>query len=263
MPELAYASTSRRANRPASSSRPLWTDSAPQHPCPRGITTSQPSAASTRAVAAFTSGKKASCTQPVSSPTTARRRPTAGTRSGNRSRLVSGGARDSAVANGSGSSRRPRASARYARNGPRASRIRRGYGNSAKMAARNARSRTGRGYRRSTCCRVSSMSRSYRTPDGHAVTQAMQPRHRSKWVTIDPLNGSPASPCAIRWIRPRGESISCPHSTYVGQVGRQNPQWTQSSIRSARGGWCSSNALIRSLPRTARTPTALPGRTAP
>jgi hypothetical protein len=34
-------------------------------------------------------------------------------------------------------------------------------------------------------------------------------------------------------IRPRGESISSPHSTYVGQVGRQKPQWMQAWIRSA------------------------------
>ena len=31
-------------------------------------------------------------------------------------------------------------------------------------------------------------------------------------------------------IRPRGESASAPHSTYVGQVSRQNPQCTQSSM---------------------------------
>jgi hypothetical protein len=65
----------------------------------------------------------------------------------------------------------------------------------------------------------------------------MQPRQASKWPTIDGLSGSPDRPCAIRWIRPRGESISSPHSTYVGQVGRQKPQWTQSAISSAEGGW--------------------------
>ena len=44
--------------------------------------TSQPSAASTRAVAAFTRGKNTDCTHPVSMPTTARRVPSAGTRDG-------------------------------------------------------------------------------------------------------------------------------------------------------------------------------------
>src|SRR6478672_13246723 len=43
-------------------------------------------------------------------------------------------------------------------------------------------------------------------------------------------------------MRPRGESISSPHSTYVGQVGRQKPQCTQSPISAASGGWCSSKA---------------------
>jgi hypothetical protein len=44
--------------------------------------TSQPSAASTRAVAALTRGKNTDCTHPVSMPTTARRVPSAGTRLG-------------------------------------------------------------------------------------------------------------------------------------------------------------------------------------
>ncbi len=36
----------------------------------------------------------------------------------------------------------------------------------------------------------------------------------------------------MRWMRPRGESISSLQRTYVGHVGRQNPQWTQSSTYS-------------------------------
>jgi hypothetical protein len=31
-------------------------------------------------------------------------------------------------------------------------------------------------------------------------------------------------------MRPRGESISSPHDTYVGHAGKQNPQCTQSEI---------------------------------
>ena len=52
------------------------------------------------------------------------------------------------------------------------------------------------------------------------------------------VSGSPSRPWLIRWIRPRGESISSPHSTYVGQVGRQNPQCTQSATSAgpAAGG---------------------------
>ena len=61
----------------ASSSRPAWTESAPQQPCPRGTTTSYPSAESTRSVASFTPGKKTRCTQPPTSATRPRLVPAA------------------------------------------------------------------------------------------------------------------------------------------------------------------------------------------
>ena len=44
------------ANRTASAARPECSDSAPQQPWSRGMITSHPSAASTRAVAALTPG---------------------------------------------------------------------------------------------------------------------------------------------------------------------------------------------------------------
>src|SRR6267378_648520 len=47
-------------------------------------------------------------------------------------------------------------------------------------------------------------------------------------------------------MRPRGESISCPHKTYVGHTGKQNPQWTHFSMISFEGGWCASKALAHS-----------------
>ena len=72
------------------------------------------------------------------------------------------------------------------------------------------------------------MSWSYCTPDGHAVMHAMQPRHRSKCAAAASVSGAPSSSWLTRWIRPRGESISSPHSWYVGQAGKQNPQCTQS-----------------------------------
>ena len=56
------------ASRSACAERPACSDSAPQHPWSRGMITSQPSAASTRAVAAFTPGKNTDCTHPVSMP---------------------------------------------------------------------------------------------------------------------------------------------------------------------------------------------------
>ena len=85
------ASMTRLAKASASCSRPACADSAPQQPCTCGTTTSQPSAASTRTVAALTSGKKVPWTQPVSSPTVRRRVPCAGVRAA-ASRLPSLGA---------------------------------------------------------------------------------------------------------------------------------------------------------------------------
>ena len=62
---------------------------------------------------------------------------------------------------------------------------------------------------RSSCGRVRSISLSYWTPDGQAVTHAMQPRQRSKWVTISSETSSASSwPTRISTMRPRGESIS-------------------------------------------------------
>ena len=81
-PAASKVAIVRRANRTASLARPVCSDSAPQQPCPAGMTTSQPSAASTRAVASFTPGKNTDCTHPVSMPTTARRGPCAAIRPG-------------------------------------------------------------------------------------------------------------------------------------------------------------------------------------
>src|ERR687893_1775133 len=55
-------------------------------------------------------------------------------------------------------------------------------------------------------------------------------------------------------MRPRGLSISSPKRTYVGHVGRQKPQWTQSSMRSFSGGWWSSKAGNRKLPLSVERP---------
>ncbi len=81
-PARSNSAMVRPANLAASAGRPACSDSAPQQPWPGGTITSQPSAASTRAVAALTPGKKTCWTQPVSMPTTARRWPLAGMRAG-------------------------------------------------------------------------------------------------------------------------------------------------------------------------------------
>ena len=51
----------------------------------------------------------------------------------------------------------------------------------------------------------------------------------------------PSSTPFIKSMRPRGESISSPHETYVGHAGKQNPQCTQSEISESyeRGPACS------------------------
>ena len=61
-------------------------------------------------------------------------------------------------------------------------------------------------------------------------------------------------------MRPRGESISSPHSTYVGHVGRQKPQCTQSSMRLGLGrveGRRRLGRYVRSLPRSGRVEGAV------
>ena len=74
----------------------------------------------------------------------------------------------------------------------------------------------------------------------------MQPRQRSKWPTTVGLSEIVPSRCdSISWIRPRGESISSLQSRYVGHVGRQKPQWTQSLVSERR---TSGAVVTRALP---------------
>src|SRR5579872_3135204 len=88
------------------------------------------------------------------------------------------------------------------------------------------------------------MSLSYCTPEGHAVMQAMHPRQVSKWRTkVSVMPTSPWVPNCIRRMRPRGESISCPQSAYVGHDGRQKPQCTHLSMSVSSGGCCWSKML--------------------
>ena len=74
----------------------------------------------------------------------------------------------------------------------------------------------------------------------------MHPRQRSKcFVTVAFSVTEPSRRASIRWMRPRGESISSCQSTYVGHVGRQNPQWTQSAV---------SSRITRRAPPAGRAP---------
>ena len=93
-------------------------------------------------------------------------------------------------------------------------RIRLGWGSVSNSSRRRPFSAAERAWWRSTWGRTRSIRRSYWTPDGHAVTHAMQPRQRSKCVTISSdIGASPFRPSSISTIRPRGESASLPHST--------------------------------------------------
>ena len=92
----------------------------------------------------------------------------------------------------------------------------------------------------------------------------MQPRQRSKCCATVAFSAIvPSSRASIRWMRPRGESISSRQSTYVGHVGRQNPQWTQSDVysritrRGLRAGRARrAIAIDEALPRRLVTPSS-------
>ena len=80
---------------------------------------------------------------------------------------------------------------------------------------------------RSTWAIVASMSRPYGTPDGQTASQARHWMHRSQWsVTVGPIEIRPSLTAFINAMRPRGDSVSSPVSTYVGHAWRQKPQCT-------------------------------------
>ena len=83
----------------------------------------------------------------------------------------------------------------------------------------------------------------------------MQPRQRSKCCATVAFSAIvPSRRASMRWMRPRGESISSRQSTYVGHVGRQNPQWTQSEVysRITRRALPAGRARARSARRARR-----------
>ena len=63
----------------------------------------------------------------------------------------------------------------------------------------------------------------------------------------------PSRCASISWIRPRGESISSLQSRYVGQVGRQKPQWTQSLVSERSTSDVGAHASTRAGSKRART----------
>ena len=173
-------------------------------------------------MASLTRGNRTRCTHPCRSPTRPRRCPLAGVSSGSRragQSATRGATRSSAASRGKRSSS-PKRRTRVCRpaacataSGVTRARRRPGWVKTSKSSLRRSRSVTGRRKLRSTWGRVASMSWSYRTPDGQAVTQAMQPRQASKWATISPDIALRSSrPAPISTILPRGESISSFHN---------------------------------------------------
>ena len=82
--------------------------------------------------------------------------------------------------------------------------------------------------------RHSSNSAPYWTPAGHTGSHARQPRQNdasSRTVGSSSAN-TPVSSARIRLMRPRGDDVSTPVSSYVGQAGRQKPQEMQRSSSS-------------------------------
>ena len=108
---------------------------------------------------------------------------------------------------------RPAAASRRSASSGTSARSRPGWVNSANTARWNSRSPRAR--RRCAPAAAGPARSAGRTgrPDGQAVTQAMQPRHRSKCCASRARARSPGSwPTRISTIRPRGESISFPNT---------------------------------------------------
>ena len=208
-----------RAMSLVSDSSPAWMCRAPQHGAiPPVGSTPAPAASSTRCTARCTSRCQASITQPVNSQTSSPEVRSRGRRSG-----ILAGSPKRLV----GSSRSLMASA--IRVEPAISRRR---CRSIRMARRCQP-----GVIRpapASAARVPSI----RWPNGTALGQAVsQPRHCTH-VSIErtrsSVTGAPSFCTArISAIRPRGDSVSRPVITNVGQCGRHSPQETQATSSSS------------------------------
>ena len=118
-------------------------------------------------------------------------------------------------------------------------RSRPGAGTARRRRRRLRRSARGRACARSTCgARVArSAGRTARRTGTRSRTPCSRGSGRSA-STIAGDSSPPRGRARMSTMRPRGESISSPHSTYVGHVGRQKPQCTQSSISVGLGRAC-------------------------
>ena len=224
----------RRAKPRAPARSPVCHDNPPQHPWPRGTHTSTPFRARTSIVATLMSGSSTCCAHPASNATRARRALRAGVRSGN---ATADGKRP-----GTSSSIGRSAEGISARNAfpmparRAAHRNRPGYGNVQRINARRTPSQPDVATPAPTVARYGLIKSRYGTPLGHAGSQARQPRQRSTCGRAASAVNRPSITSFIKTIRPRGESISCPSSRYVGHAARQNPQCTHASTARAIAG---------------------------
>ena len=193
--------------------------SAPQQPWPRGATTSQPSAASTRAVAAFTSPKTTLWTQPCSSPTAAAPLAAAGVSSRRPlARRASGGASCGERRSRAGQRQPGRAAPARARR-----RSRRGCGNTrederrAAAARRAARSDAPRSTRRGSARSAGRTGRPTGTRSRRPCSRGSgrSARRRSRSASIVPSTSPPSARSA------RAASPSPPARAAVGRARRQ------------------------------------------
>ena len=234
----------RRARASARSRAPRWSGSAPQHPWSRGTTTRTPARRSSAAVAWLVSAKSVSATQPVTSTAVPRATPSGSRTGGSAPRRRRGSAAAKA------SQPRVHGTPATSRAGARSARRSQGVVSAAASTRRAMRARAGRC--RSIHGRAASMSAPYGTPDGHAVSQARQPRHRSRCrITSGDASRRPSSRPRMRWMRPRGESASVPSSRYVGHADWQRPQCTQVSsfsVSTKRIAGAPTGCCIRSRP---------------
>ena len=101
------------------------------------------------------------------------------------------------------------------------------------------------------------MMRPYGTDDGHAVSQARHCRHRSRCESSRSVGSTlPSTTLRIRCSRPRGDSSSWPVAMYVGQAGRQKPQWMQFWRSLSAGASGPKNPLARGTSGDAAALTA-------
>ena len=113
-----------------------------------------------------------------------------------------------------------------------------------RAAAAGARAAGARSWR-STCARVSSISLSYCTPDGHAVTHAMQPRQLSKCARPAAESSAALLVAGAHQHDPPARRVHLLAPQHVGRARRQAEAAVHAVVdqRRARAAWRSSQPI--------------------